>query len=333
MPGDQVRSPSGLQRMAPRAERTSRPSTPASAATAWRERRPRGARGSPWRAAASPAAAASAAEGSVGVVTARRTRGQPARRAGRGQGRGAGEFPWRSERLAVGPPPSRRACTRAARGRYCRAHPRSRAMSLPVVPIHDPVAHPDQRQRSLPRRGGRAGGRDPRAGAGAGRRHPGAQLPAPRGPAARRPRGRLAPARHHRARGEAVHHRLLRGPLHGRVGQGAGPRQAGPPPQPLGRLLPGRLDHRRVAGGLEGALPRPRGGHLRQLDRRGEGPLRRLLHLRQRRQRGPLAAAAEDPLHAGPQPGRLGQVRRCRRRRWWSTTAAARSTTCCAAPT
>ena len=142
-------------------------------------------------------------------------------------------------------PPARRA----------RASPSAR-MSLPAVPVHDPVANPEARERPVPGGRARAGGRDPRAGEGEGRGHPGAQLPAARGAGRRRPRRRLAPARDRRQAGAAVDHRLLRRPLHGRVGEGARPREAGPPAEPLGRLLARRLDHRRVARGLEGPLPR-----------------------------------------------------------------------------
>ena len=73
-------------------------------------------------------------------------------------------------------------------------------MSLPIVPTHDPVAHPERRERPLGRGGDRAGAGDPRAGPGAGRGHPGPQLPAARGPAGGRPRGRLAAAGHRPAR-------------------------------------------------------------------------------------------------------------------------------------
>ena len=85
------------------------------------------------------------------------------------------------------------------------------------------------------------------------------------------------------------------------------PDEAGAPAEPLRRLLARRLHHRRVAGGLEGALPGPRGRDLRELVGRGEGALRHLLHERQRGERGALAAAAEDPVHARPEPRPLGR--------------------------
>ena len=161
----------------------------------------------------------------------------------------------------------------------------------------------------------------------------GAQLPAARHPGRRRPRRRLAGAVADRRRGARGHHRVLRRALHGRDRQDPQPGQDGADPRPAGRLLAGRLDHRRRTAGVEGRVPRRRRRVLRQHHRRGEGAHRHLLHVVQRRRgggldpRGPRGAVLPRPVPrrarpAGDRPqepahlgGRMPRARRHQRRR------------------
>ena len=111
---------------------------------------------------------------------------------------------------------------------------------------------------------------------------PGAQLPAPGDPGRRRPRRRLARAGPARGGQPGPGDRARRGVLHGRDGQDprAGADRADP--GPASRLLARRQHHRRPAPGLEGRAPGRRGGRLREHQRRGQGRVRRVLHVGQR---------------------------------------------------
>ena len=120
-----------------------------------------------------------------------------------------------------------------------------------------------------------------------GRDDPGAQLPAARDPGRRRPRRRLAGAVADRGR------RRPRTPsCSAACTSWPRPRRSSAPdktvliPDAAGRLLAGRLDHRRRAARLEGRAPRRRRRRLRQHHRRGEGRDRHLLHLVERRRGG-----------------------------------------------
>ena len=104
-------------------------------------------------------------------------------------------------------------------------------------------------------------------------------------------------------------------------------------PRPAGRLLAGRLDHRRRAARLEGRASRRGRRLLRQHHRRGEGGDRHLLHVVERRRggrvhpRGPRGAVLPRPVprrarpagHRPQEPARLGRrmprARRHQRRR------------------
>ena len=81
---------------------------------------------------------------------------------------------------------------------------------------------------------------------------------------------------------DAVGDRLLRRPLHGRDGEDPLAGQDRADPRPRRRLLARRLDHGRPAARLEGRAPRRGRRLLREHDRRGEGRVRLLLHVRQR---------------------------------------------------
>ena len=96
-------------------------------------------------------------------------------------------------------------------------------------------------------------------------------------------------------------HRLLRRPFHG--GERRDPLPGKDRPAAArGRGLPdGGHDHRVRPRGVPGSASRRRRCDVRQLLRGGEGPLRRLLHLGQRGERGEVDPGGERDLH-GPRP-------------------------------
>ena len=161
----------------------------------------------------------------------------------------------------------------------------------------------------------------------------GAQLSAACHPGRRRPCRRLTGAVPDRRRGARGHHRVLRRSLHGRDGEDPVPGQDRAHSRPAGRLLAGRLDHRRRAARLEGRPSRRRRRLLRQHHGRGEGRDRHLLHLVERRRgggvdpRGPRGAVLPRPVprrprapdHRPQEPARVGRrvprARRHQRRR------------------
>ncbi len=107
--------------------------------------------------------------------------------------------------------------------------------------------------------------------------------------------------------------RHLRRPLHGRNRQDPGAGPHGTDPRPRGRLFARKFHHRRGRQGPARAASGRPGGHLRQHQRRGEGRVRCLLHLGQRRAggRGDGRGQGDFPARQVPrQPRRL--VHRCR---------------------
>ena len=133
------------------------------------------------------------------------------------------------------------------------------------------------RPRALHRRHPRVEGEEER-------RRPRAQLPGPGDlPRGGRHHRRLAGPRPQGGGDGRRRDRHGRRPLHGRDGEDPQSGEDGPDARPRGRLLARRLDHRRGRAPSARAVPRRPGSDLRQHLGRGEGRVRRLLHLGQRR--------------------------------------------------
>src|SRR5213592_2950120 len=140
-------------------------------------------------------------------------------------------------------------------------------------------------------RSDRSGGPDrgnPGPQGGATGRHPGAQLPAARGPGRGRRRRRFAP---HGATGDRAGRagaRHLRRALHGRDGGDREPREARADPRSRRGVLARRHNPAGRRARLARHPPGRPGGRVRELQRGGESGGGVLLHLRERRGGGPV---------------------------------------------
>ena len=154
--------------------------------------------------------------------------------------------------------------------------------------------------------GGRVGGGGPAAGGAARRRDPRAQLPGPADPGRGRSRRRLARPVAAGRREHGERDRVRRCLLHGGDRQDPRPGPDGADPRTRGRLLAGGHHHRAAGPGLEGGAPRRRGRRLREHQCRGQGRVRPVLYLGQRRaDRGLHPGAPGGAVPARPVPGRL----------------------------